>query len=190
MTKYIYVIISSTYTNFARTIRTVGRVKYNHASISLDEGLHDIYGFGRQKHAALFTGKLVKENISRFTLDKVQNVDVSIFRIPVTEKQYDDISEFIKCVYEDREYMYNLFSVLTYPLTKGFSVYKAFTCIEFIMYLLTRIGMEFDKPLYAYKPDDLLELLGDDLFYQGNLLEYVNEKKAVTNYFDRMSVLR
>lgn len=188
MTKYVYVVISKTYTNFARTIRAVGGIKYNHASIALDEGLQELYGFGRQKHAALFTGKLVKENISRFTLDKVQNVDVAIFKIPVTEEQYDDIAGFIRLVHEDREYMYNLFSVLTYPLTKGLSVYKAFTCIEFIMYLLTRLGMEFEKPLYAYKPDALMNLLEDDLLYQGNLLDYVCEKKAITNYFDRMSV--
>lgn len=188
MSKNIYIIISSTCTNFAKTIRTFGRVRYNHASISLDENLHEIYSFGRQKHTALLTGKLVRENISRFTLDKVSHVDVAIFKVPVTEEQYDDIVEFIHSVYSDREYLYNLFSVLTYPLTKGLSVYKAFTCIEFIMYLLTRVGKEFDRPLYEYKPDDLLVLLEENLMYQGNLLEYVEEKKTVTNYFDRLSV--
>ena len=48
--------------------------------------------------------------------------------------------------------------------------------------------MEFDKPLYEYKPDDLLQILENNVYYQGNMLEYVVEKKAVTNYFDRMSV--
>ena len=188
MAKNIYVVVSSTYTYFGKTIRVFGKIRYNHASIALDDKLQEIYSFGRQKHAALLTGKLVKENISRFTLDKEFNVDVTIFKIPVTEEQYRDISDFIHAVHEDREYLYNLFSVLTYPLTKGLSVYKAFTCIEFIMYLLTRVGMEFGRPLYEYKPDDLLELLRDDILFQGNLLEYVNEKKTVTNYFDRLSV--
>lgn len=188
MEKYLYIAISSTYTIFGKTIRTFGRVRYNHASISLDEAFKEIYSFGRQKHAAVLTGKLVKENISRFTLDKVSNVDVAVFKVPVSEEQYDDIVEFIHSVYTDREYLYNLFSVLTYPLTKGLSVYKAFTCIEFIMYLLTRVGMEFDRPLYEYKPDDLLELLKEDMMYQGNLLEFVEEKKANTDYFDRLSV--
>lgn len=188
MAKNIYVVVSSTYTYFGKTIRVFGKIRYNHASIALDDKFQEIYSFGRQKHAALLTGKLVKENISRFTLDKESNVDVTIFKIPVTEEQYRDIRDFIHAVHEDREYLYNLFSVLTYPLTKGLSVYKAFTCIEFIMYLLTRVGMEFGRPLYEYKPDDLLELLRDDILFQGNLLEYVNEKKAVTNYFDRLSV--
>lgn len=188
MVKSVYIVISSTYTYFGKTIRTFGKIRYNHASIALDEGLHEIYSFGRQKHTALLTGKLVRENISRFTLNKESNVDVTIFKIPVSEEQYDDLVAFIHSVYNDREYLYNLFSVLTYPLTKGLSVYKAFTCIEFIMYLLTRVGKEFDKPLYVYKPDDLLTLLESELMYQGNLLEYVEEKKAVTNYFDRLSI--
>ncbi len=188
MSKSIYVVISSTCTNFGKTIRAIGKVRYNHASVSLDEQMHEIYSFGRQKHSALLTGKLVKENISRFTLDKVSHVDVTVFKIDVTEEQYKDITEFIRDVYSDREYLYNLFSVLTYPLTKGLSVYKAFTCIEFIMYLLTRLDMEFDKPLYEYKPDDLLTMLEDNIYYQGNLVEYVVEKKAMTNYFDPFSV--
>jgi len=188
MTKNIYIIISKTYTNFGRIIRTFGRVHYNHASISLDEELKEIYSFGRKKHKAILTGKLVKENISRFTLNKASNVDITIFKIEVEQENYDDIRNIIDTVYNDREYMYNLFSVLTYPLTGGLSVYKAFSCIEFIMYLLTRCGCEFDRPLYEYKPDHLLTLLGDNIMFKGNMLDFVKEKTAVTDYFDAMSV--
>ena len=188
MTKNIYIVLSSTYTYFGRTIRAVGRIRYNHASISLDEGLQEMYGFGRQKHTALLTGKLVRENISRFTLNKVSNVDVTVFKIPVSDEKYDDVVKVIHAVHDDREYLYNLFSVLTYPLTKGLSVYKAFTCIEFIMYLLSRTGIEFDKPLYEYKPDDLLTIFEDNICYQGNLLEYADHKKVITDYFEPMSV--
>lgn len=188
MAKNVYIVVSSTYTKFGKTIRIFGKIRYNHASMALDPGLQEMYSFGRQKHNVLLTGKLVKENISRFTLDRVSNVDVTIFEIPVTDKQYENLKNCIRSVYEDKDYLYNLFSVLTYPLTKGLSVYKAFTCIEFIMYLLTLGGMEFDKPLYEYKPDDLLEILHDKIIYEGNLLEYVKEKKANTDYFDRLSV--
>lgn len=188
MAKNLYIVISSTYTYFGRTIRTFGRIRYNHASIALDEGLNEIYSFGRQKHTALLTGKLVRENITRFTLNKTSHVDVTVFKIPVSEEKYNEIVDTIHTVYNDREYLYNLFSVLTYPLTKGLSVYKAFTCIEFIMYLLTKTGMDFDKPLYVYKPDDLLEMFKDNILYQGNLLEYVDHEKVKTDYFDPMSV--
>lgn len=184
----IYIIISKTHTNFAKVIRTFGKVRYNHASVCLDRELKEIYSFGRQKHKALFTGKLVRENVSRFTLNKASNVDITIFKIPVSDEQYYNVKEIIETVYNDREYMYNLFSVLTYPLTGGISVYKAFTCIEFIMFLLVKCGYSFDRPLYEYKPDDLLGILSEHIFYQGNMLDCVKEKSVITDYFDDMSL--
>ena len=57
------------------------------------------------------------------------------------------------------------------------------------MYVLKLLGHEVQKPLYQYKPDDLLEILGDKIYYQGNLLEYVKEKKVKTDYFDGIRMI-
>lgn len=189
MSKSIYILISQTNTRFGKIIRKFGKIQYNHASIALDSELSEIYSFARQRHSLVLTGKLVKENISRFTLNRATNIDATIFEVPVTEEQYDEIKALIEEIYNDKEYLYNLFSVLTYPLTKGLSVYKAFTCNEFAMYVLKLLGHEVQKPLYQYKPDDLLEILGDRIYYQGNLLEYVKEKKVKTDYFDGIRMI-
>lgn len=190
MSEYnIYLIISKTNTKFGRLIRRFGGIQYNHASIALDSELSETYSFARQRHSLVLSGKLVRENISRFTLNIATNVDVTIFEIPVTEEQHKEVKKLIDEIYNDREYLYNLFSVLTYPLTKGLSVYKAFTCNEFAMYILKILGHEITKPLYQYKPDDLLEILSDKIYYQGNLLEYVTEKTAETDYFDGMRLV-
>lgn len=187
--KSIYLIISKTNTKFGRLIRKFGGIQYNHASIALDSELSEIYSFARQRHSLVLTGKLVRENISRFTLNIATNVDVTIFEVPVTNEQYEEVKKLISDIYNDKDYLYNLFSVLTYPLTKGLSVYKAFTCNEFAMYILKLLGHELKKPLYQYKPDDLLNMLSDKIFYQGNLLEYVVEKTAETDYFDGMKLV-
>lgn len=189
MSKSIYILISQTNTRFGKLIRKFGKIQYNHASIALDSELSEIYSFARQRHSLVLTGKLVKENISRFTLNRATNIDATIFEVPVIEEQYDEIKALIEEIYNDKEYLYNLFSVLTYPLTKGLSVYKAFTCNEFAMYVLKLLGHEVQKPLYQYKPDDLLEILGDKIYYQGNLLEYVKEKKVKTDYFDGIRMI-
>lgn len=189
MSKSIYILISQTNTRFGKLIRKFGKIQYNHASIALDSELSEIYSFARQRHSLVLTGKLVKENISRFTLNRATNINATIFEVPVTEEQYDEIKVLIEEIYNDKEYLYNLFSVLTYPLTKGLSVYKAFTCNEFAMYVLKLLGHEVQKPLYQYKPDDLLEILGDKIYYQGNLLEYVKEKKVKTDYFDGIRMI-
>lgn len=186
--KNIYLIISKTNTRFGRLIRKFGKIQYNHASIALDNELSEIYSFARQRHSLVLSGKLVRENISRFTLNIATTVDVTIFEVSVTEEQYAEVKKLIYDIYNDREYLYNLFSVLTYPLTKGLSVYKAFTCNEFAMYVLTILGHKVEKPLFQYKPDDLLEILKDKVYYQGNLLEYVKEKSAVTDYFDGIGI--
>ncbi|MGN0585389.1 MAG: hypothetical protein ACI4JD_08040, partial [Ruminococcus sp.] len=97
---------------------------------------------------------MIKESMIRYTLNKTDTVDVVIFRIPVTEKQYTMVQNIICDVKNDKEYIYNLISVLTYPITNGLSIYKAFSCIEFVMYVLQKIGFEISNPICSYKPDD------------------------------------
>lgn len=188
MGQNIYIVISKTPTGIGKLIRKVAKVKYNHASMSFDSDLHEIYAFARQKYTVLLTAKLVKENISRFTLDKVDTIDTTIFKIPVSDEVYMDVRRTVNQISYDPEYIYNYSSLITYPITKGISVYKAFTCIEFVMFILTQLGYTFDKPLCTYKPDDLLKILEDKIYYQGNLVEYVEEKKVESDFFDKANI--
>ncbi len=180
----VYIMLSQTHTRFAGLIRKFGRTKYNHASISLDAELTEIYGFARPQHNAVLLARLVSENDeTRFTLGKYNSVQVVIYKINVTEEQYRWIKNTIYNIVNDGAYIYNLLSVLSYPVFKGFRMYKAFSCIEFVMYLLNGIGYEMDKPICKYKPDDLLELLSDKKIYEGNLFDYKSYKKNNEEYF-------
>ncbi len=187
---YIYVMISQTPTKFGRAIRKIGKIHYNHASVAFDSELNTLCSFARQRHAAVLTGKLVKETISRYTLGKCNSVDVVIFKIPASTLQIEQAEKLIADIEADDEYIYNLFSVLFYPLTKGLTVYKAFTCIEFVLFLLHSIGFDFgtDKPLRSYKPDDLLQVLEGYEFFRGNLLDYRNNFPPDGSYFAPFSL--
>lgn len=185
--KYIYILISQTHTGFAGTVRRFGKVKYNHAAIALDESMIELYAFARPKHSAVLLGRLVQESVFRYTLGKYSCVNVMIFRLPVTDEQFDWIRDTIKRIKDSREYIYNLFSVLSTPLTGGFATYKAFSCIEFVMYLLQGLGYPMDKPLYRYRPDDLIPLLSEAVYYEGNLLEYKQDETVDTGYYQHMS---
>ncbi|MBQ9780425.1 MAG: hypothetical protein IJW00_05730 [Clostridia bacterium] len=185
--KYIYILISQTHTAFGGTIRRLGKINYNHAAIALDENMTELYAFARPKHEALLLGRLVKETMFRYSLGKHSCVNVMIFRIPVTEEQYAWVKDTIHRIMQSREYMYNLFSVLSTPITGGFSTYKAFSCIEFVMFLLQGLGYPIDKPLHRYRPDDLIPLLSDSVHYKGNLLDYKQEEEEDTSYFRHMS---
>ncbi len=184
--RYIYIMLSRTCTKFARCIRKFGDVKYTHASISLDADMSNVYGFARPQHNAVLLGRLVKESLERYTLHGEESVPVVVLAIPVTKEQYDWVRETIDRIYSDPEYMYNLFSVLSYPITKGFACYKSYTCVEFVVTILKRVGYSFENPAYQYKPDDLLRMFADYVVFRGDVREVLSDY-GDTSYFAPMS---
>lgn len=191
--KNVYIILSQTRTKFGRAIRRVGKVKYNHTAIALDDDFDEWYSFARKHHSAVLTGGVVKENIQRYTLKKDGDVQCAIFRISLSDKKYEKIKKNIVRIHNDSEYIYNLFSVLTYPVFKGFKTYKAFTCAEFVAYLLDSAGFGgmFKEEFYKYTPDDIGKFLNDYLVYEGDLRDYVLNKnrddKVTVEYFKHFS---
>ena len=183
---YIYIVISRTPSKFAKLIRKTMGIEYNHASISLDEDLEEIYAFARyQNHVPVVAG-LVKENASRFTLCQYEDVKIKIYKVPVTEEQYLQSCQDIERIMQDEEYHYNLFSALTFPVFKGFETYKAYTCIEFVMNMLLEAGIELEKPTWSYHPEEIVNILGEYECYSGNLLEYREfEQDPESEFFEK-----
>lgn len=186
--KNIYIVISRTPTKFGRCIRWFGRIQYNHAAIGLDEELRELYAFARPQHHAIFLGHLVRETLERYTLRRNHSVPVVVFRLSVSQEEYNGIRNMIQRIFEDSEYMYNLFSVLTYPFTKGFATYKCYTCTEFVFHVLNELGYPLKHPEYRYKPDDLLKLLKPQIVYEGDLREYMVCSEKDDNYFSGLTL--
>ncbi len=184
--RYIYVMLSKTPTWFGGAIRSVMGYTYNHTSIAFDQRLEHLYSFGRRVHKVPVVAGLVKEYPERFTLNAVTDVPVRIYKIPVTKEQYDLGLRKIKEIKDDKEeYLYNLYSVLLYPIFKGFPTYKAFTCTEFVVALLHHMNVTLSEERAAHTatPDGMMDLLRDyEVIYEGNLLEYdtdLSEHKPV-----------
>lgn len=182
-TRAVYIVLSQTQTKFGRCIRAIAKQRYNHASIALDSGLTQLYAFARPQHCAVLQGRLVRESLERYTMGNGQPVPVAVYRIPVSEEAYQWVSGTIENMVDNPEYMYNLFSVLTYPIFKGFPVYHAFSCVEFIAYLLHALGYLGEKPFCRYKPDDLLPILKPLLVYQGDIRGCLHPSGADRRYF-------
>lgn len=191
---YVYIMLSQTQTGFARTIRKITGNTYSHSSIAFDADLKHMYGFARYRSRVPVVAGLVREYPERFTLNKVKNVPVRIYRIPVTKTQYMIGARSIRHVMRDREsYMYNLYSVLTYPLFRGIRTYKAFTCSEFIVFLLTIMGvpMRLSKHAYQYTPEQLIDVLRDyDVVFEGNLLDYADASEHRPAFFRSPNYVR
>jgi hypothetical protein len=169
----------------------VGHVKYNHAAIALDKDLNRLYAFARSKHCNLLSGKLVRENLERYTLRYKYNVDCMIFKVPVTNHEYEIIEKLIHDIHKDKTYLYNLFSVILFPLFHGFTTYNAFSCIEFVMFILkyfTDIETP-DKLPCNFKPDELIDILKDYVYYTGDLKDYManSQNDSANAYFEPLT---
>ena len=166
----IYVILSQTQTKFGRCIRKVADQTYNHVSIALDPDLSRVYAFARPPRYALLSGGLVRESRDRYTMGNGRPVPVSVYRIPVTGGQYQWVCDTVGTMADNPAYLYNLFSVLTFPLLKGFSVRQAYSCVEFAAWVLAALGyLGEGKAPCTYRPDDLPLLLSGSLVYRGDI---------------------
>jgi hypothetical protein len=71
-------------------------------------------------------------------------------------------------------------SVILFPFFKGFETYKSYSCVEFVMHLLSDdLSFPTEKRLCSYTPDDLLNLLSQYVYYSGNLLDYYKESENI-----------
>ncbi|MDD2301075.1 MAG: hypothetical protein PHG30_00790 [Eubacteriales bacterium] len=191
--KYIYLVFSSTPSRFGRMIRFASGARFNHVSLAFDESLRKLYSFGRRKNNIPINAGLVQEYPERFSLRKVDYVGVKIYRIPVTPEQYRLGKLRIRQILNDEKYLYNLYSVLFYPIFKGFYTYKAYTCVEFVIHMMRfmKIYVPTVKPSYKYLPDELESILESPGYFEGNLLEYAFENSiSCGDFFDPMVTYR
>ena len=183
---YIYIMLSQTPSKFGRVIRKLDGSEYNHASISFDDKLSQLYSFGRYRNSNPVHAGMVKEYLERFTLMKESSVKTSIYEVPVTKEQYLQGKKRILEIKHDKEgYLYNLFSVLSYPIFHGFHTYKAYTCAEFVAHMMTVMGIPVSETegIHSVTPQQLSDNMGGRLIFRGNLLEYWSERQAVINDF-------
>jgi hypothetical protein len=182
----IYLVLTETPTKFGSVIRKFAKIQYNHASIAFEEDLKYLYSFGRHQHKNPLNAGLVREYPDRFTLKRHSRVNVRIFRIPVTKTQYTlGKSRILEIRHDPEGYLYNLFSVLSYPVLKGFHTYKAYSCAEFTAHMLRYMGVldEQGKQSCEYTPEELGNYFKDKLYFEGNLLDYWTDAPEVRNDF-------
>lgn len=186
---YIYIVISETPTEFGKVIRKFAKIKYNHASIAFDQELKQLYSFGRRQYRNPLNAGLIKEYPERFTLRRFSRINVRIYRVPVTKEQYTlGKSRILEIKHDSDGYIYNLFSVLSYPVFKGFHTYKAYSCAEFVAHMVRVMGIIMDpaKLNCEYTPEEIGSYVSNCLFFEGNLLDYCTwVPPVVGNFFDK-----
>lgn len=189
--KYIYVIVSATYTKAGKVIRMVTRSVYNHVSLSFDENMKELYSFARLYYDLPFVGGPVKETYDRFCLHKPSGgVSIKVFKIPVTEEAFNAARARVREIFNDGEYAYNLISAFTFMFRHGVERYKTFTCSEFVSHVLriARPDVLPDIPDCKIVPDDFTDFLAPFEIYRGALNGFIQFGESTDEeFFDKIA---
>lgn len=162
----LYIIISSTPYKMGRFIRTVTRNEYNHAAISFDIELKTLYSFARHHKKAPFYGGFVTESCLRYNVKKSFS-NIKVYAIPLSKKDSEHLIEYLESFKSQPDkYLYNLFSAILVPFHKKIIINNAFTCVEFVISILSLVDDRINIFDY-YSISDLEKLYHDKLIYKG-----------------------
>jgi hypothetical protein len=167
----IYILLTDTGTLFTRLIKLYTKKPYNHASISLDFELEEVYSFGRKTAKNPFIGGFVKENLREgfFTDSKCTVISCS-----VTDAQLNKLKALINKIKSQKDdYSYNLLGLFAIMFNKQLSRNNAFFCSQFVATVLQRCEIvQFTKPPALVMPHEFMEMKDFNVVFQGSLTEY------------------
>ena len=184
MQDYIYVVFSSTPYAIGKAIRCFTGEHYNHVSISLDPELEHMYGFSRRYCNVPFYGGFVKESRDRYHLNG-KIADIAICKIPVTKRQYVAIKARLRQMHKNQDlYLYNHMSIFGSVLHRPVRIRGAYTCVEFGVFLLSKLDLGVDPNKY-YTVEDLLSQLIEYQIYTGPMPA---DSARDSNYYAKKSL--
>ncbi len=173
--EHVYLVISQTGTILSLILKFFTKAKYNHASISLEDKLDEMYSFGRKYPYNVFYGALVKEHPSFGTFKRFYKTTCQILKLKVTAEQKSCIENTVKTMYENKkQYKFDVLGIFLASFKKKLRRKNYFYCSEFVRTVLVDAGVITKEELpEIIKPIDFLSLKNTETVYEGNLKEYV-----------------
>lgn len=172
--KKIYLLLTDTNTVLTKIIKLYTKMPYNHASISLNSELSEVYSFGRINVNNPFIGGFIKEDLQSILF---QDAHCAIYSLTLTNEQYQKLYHFIKKLEAQKQiYRYNFLGLFGFLLNVPIDRKYAFFCSQFVAYLLKETEIINDEITPSLiKPGDLPHLADFQLVYEGRLAEYQNQ---------------
>lgn len=139
---------------------------YNHVSIALDPELKEMFSFARRYYRTPLYGGFVKETPSRFCVNG-RHAYIQVCKLPVTTEQHQALSQRLQHMLTHQDYyLYNHLSALTAVLHHPVALKEAYTCVEFCVECLHRLGLPVTPGKY-YSLEMLRQLLKEQVVYTG-----------------------
>lgn len=177
----VFILLTNTGTLFTRVIQTYTKAPYNHASISFDRNLHELYSFGRKHPNNPLNGGFVREDIQTGTYSKYPNTTCVIYELRVSSREVEKMKRVLHIfVRSQQKFLYNLLGVIGVAIKEPVEFSNSYFCSQFVAEILQRSGIRLWNKLPALvTPDDLRRSERLHLVYEGKLSEYRPEMESV-----------
>ena len=174
--KKIYIVLTYTGTLLSKIIKFYTKKVYSHSSIALDDGLDEMYSFGRLNPYNAFIGGFVHESINDGTFKRFKKTKAIVYSCEITDNQYDEIKKTIEYIKKNKEsYRFNMIGLFLVSINKRRVKKRTFYCAEFVRHVLqkAKIGQNLPKVI---EPEDFKSLSGLNIEYEGLLHNYPKPK--------------
>jgi len=173
----VYILLTDTGTFFTKLIKLYTKKPYNHASISFDSELSEVYSFGRKKVCNPFNGGFVKEDVRQGIF---KEADCAVYSLTVTEIQMQNMKRYIQEIEGHKEYYrYNFLGLFGFICKNPIEREKALFCSQFVASVLKECNIiDFEKPLSLIAPYEFQEVTELQLVYKGNLRAYASKEEG------------
>ncbi|MCL6459140.1 MAG: hypothetical protein K6T85_14125 [Gorillibacterium sp.] len=170
--KCIYVLLTDTGTLLTRIIKLVTRAPLNHASISFDENLSEVYSFGRKNPGNPFIGGFVKEDMGGKLFF---SASCALYCYRASDQTYDQMQDYIQQIEKEKQiYKYNILGLFGLLLNIKYERKHAYFCSQFVAAVFEENGFIIaGKPAAMVRPGDFTGVPEFSLIYEGPLNQYV-----------------
>lgn len=170
----VYIVLSMSGTKFSKFLRYFSHFEFTHVSISLDEGLSELYSFGRKSLRMPLWAGLVSESVDRGVFNKYQP-QCEVLKLTLTKKQYNRLLRTLNKMRNNSSYYkYNFAGILFTYFNVNRKLHKRYTCTQFVAHLLDGIDIHpNNKHESLVLPCDYYDIENIKSIYKGDLKEYV-----------------
>ncbi|REK71664.1 hypothetical protein DX130_20480 [Paenibacillus paeoniae] len=172
---YLYILLTNTGTAFSRLIQSFTNAPYNHASISLDPELNELYSFGRKTARNPLNAGFIQEDVYHGTYSYYQHTSCIVLRLKVTHKEKDAVRAAIRVFEQNKElYSYNLIGLIGVLMNRELGIQHARFCSEFVAEVLGKGGLNLwdSRPSALVTPHHFYEHPRLEKMYEGRLTDY------------------
>lgn len=172
--RYVYIMLSDTGTMFTNLIKKYTKAPYNHASLSFDAELKEMFSFGRKNPKNPLYGGFVKENILTGTYSRYKETTCVIYKLEVTERERQKMKRILDVfIRNDDKFLYNILGVIGVSLREPIEFSNSYFCSQFVSEILRRSGIQlWDKLPVMVTPDDFRNNERLELIYEGKLVDF------------------